>query len=360
MLMVRLKVAILCRFVSIFVDVNTRESRCVTAFKNRSTPFAVAAMATTDVEAGDCPTVSVIVPVRNDAGRLRECLTLLKNQNYPADKYEVIVVNNASEDNVSAILPADSRFRLIYERRRGSYAARNAGVAVATGQILAFTDSDCLPRPDWIRCGVAALGRKSPPDAIGGAVEMIFRNGSHPETGPEYYDALDGLPQQKHFIEEYPFAATANMFVRAASFHAVGAFDSALLSSGDREWGMRLAAAGGVFAYAAEAVVDHPTRSTWQEMTAKALRISRGVAQLEATAPVGSVLYGIIGEGFSACFLYREFLELKPAPRAVLKFTTAAAFFWARTLRISIRLGRLLQRAFPKRLGARKSTFFPQ
>lgn len=306
------------------------------------------------------PKVSVIVPVRDDVDRLRQCLLLLKDQNYPADSYEVIVINNASKDDIRPAIPTETRFKLTYERRRGSYAARNAGVAVATGQILAFTDSDCLPHPDWIRCGVAALGRKSPPDAVGGAVEMIFRNGSHPQTGPEYYDALDGLPQQEHFIEEYPFAATANMFVRAASFHAIGPFDSTLLSSGDREWGVRLAAVGGVFAYAAEAVVEHPTRSTWREMTAKALRISRGVAQLEATAPVGRVLYGIIGEGFSAYFLYREFLTLKPAPRAILKFTTAAAFFWARTLRISIRLGRLVQRALPKRLGTRRSSFFPQ
>src|ERR1041384_5139232 len=93
--------------------------------------------------------VSVIVPVWNDAERLGHCLHALEKQTYPAESYEVIVVDNGSTDSVACLVAAYGRARLVSEQRPGSYAARNTGLNLARGQVIAFTDADCLPAPDW-------------------------------------------------------------------------------------------------------------------------------------------------------------------------------------------------------------------
>jgi glycosyltransferase involved in cell wall biosynthesis len=83
--------------------------------------------------------------------------------------FEIIAVDNASTEDLSGAVPADARIRLIVEPRLGSYAARNRGLSVAGGDILAFTDSDCIPDPDWLTEGVSALVANRHIDMIGGA-----------------------------------------------------------------------------------------------------------------------------------------------------------------------------------------------
>src|SRR5690606_32801495 len=117
----------------------------------------------------------------NDVSALRRCLAALEDQDYPGDLVEVLVVDNASDEDVSAAVPSDPRFQLLQEPRRGSYAARNTGVRAATGEVLAFTDSDCVPRRDWLRRGVETLRSDPRADAIGGAIELFFPHGSHPQ-----------------------------------------------------------------------------------------------------------------------------------------------------------------------------------
>ena len=102
--------------------------------------------------------VSVIVPVYNTAEYVDRCLAALLAQDYPRDRYEVIAVDNGSTD--------DSRRRLLNhpvvvvdEPKRGSYAARNTGIRASTGDVLAFTDSDCAPSTQWLRTIKAALER---------------------------------------------------------------------------------------------------------------------------------------------------------------------------------------------------------
>ena len=80
---------------------------------------------------------------------------------YPADRFDVVVVDNASTEDVAAAVPADERFTLLVEPRRGSYAARNTGLGVARGEVLAFTDADCRPDPDWLTEAVAELRPKA-------------------------------------------------------------------------------------------------------------------------------------------------------------------------------------------------------
>lgn len=93
--------------------------------------------------------VSIIVPTFNSARTIGECVDALLKQNYPADKYEIIIVDDGSNDNTAEILKS---FNIRYHRQdnKGPATARNKGVEMAEGEIVAFTDADCIPDSNWI------------------------------------------------------------------------------------------------------------------------------------------------------------------------------------------------------------------
>lgn len=221
------------------------------------------------------PFVSVIVPVLNDSERLKTCLESIENQTHPPDLYEVIVVDNGSDQSIEPIVAAFSHARATHEGKLSSYAARNKGISLARGDILAFTDSDCIPAPDWIEKGVASLISVPNCGLIGGCIEVFAQNRERP-TMTELYEIVLALPQRK-FIKEYRFAATANMFTFRHVFAKVGTFNPKLKSSGDMEWGQRVYAQGYAVAYASQARVMHPARRSLRELHARNARIAGGL-----------------------------------------------------------------------------------
>src|SRR5262245_61336705 len=118
------------------------------------------------------PFVSVIIPVWNDSHRLKACLQALELQTYPRTLYEVIVVDNASDEPADRVASEFSKARTITEPTQGSYAARNKGISVAKGEILAFTDSDCVPALDWLEKGVSNMTRVPRCGLLAGRVEF--------------------------------------------------------------------------------------------------------------------------------------------------------------------------------------------
>lgn len=220
------------------------------------------------------PLVSVVIPVYDDVAGLTRCVEALLRQTYPRDRLEVLVVDNNSSLDHSVAVPQDPRFTLLTERRRGSYAARNAGVAAATGTVLAFTDADCVPDEHWVERGVQALTQEPVADMVGGGIELFFR-GERPRSGPELYEAHHAFPQRR-YVTTLGFAATANMFTWRSTMERIGPFNAALRSNGDAEWGRRVADAGGVQRYCAEALIRHPARASWSDFAAKVRRIGAG------------------------------------------------------------------------------------
>lgn len=222
------------------------------------------------------PFVSVIIPVYNDAYRLRRCLHALLGQTYSA--FEIIVVDNGSADfsDVQALVAAYPNATLTTESIPGSYAARNAGIACAKGDILAFTDADCLPAADWLACGVAHMLAHPDCGLIAGAIHIFMQNEHHPV---ELYESVMALSQQK-FVAQDHFGATANVFTRPEIFAAVGLFNTELKSSGDVEWGKRVYAAGYRQIYAEDARVNHPARQTFGQLAKQASRHAGGFYQV--------------------------------------------------------------------------------
>lgn len=218
--------------------------------------------------------VSVVVPVYNDAARLGLCLAALEQQSYPANLYEVIVVDNGSDDDLAWVEDEYRHVVLCYEEQAGSYAARNRGISAAKGDVFGFTDSDCIPDSFWIENGVSSLISVPNVGLVGGRVEFFFVNPSKP-TAVELYDSIRNL-QQESFIRKVKYAATANMFTFRKMFESVGFFDASLKSGGDRVWGQKVASSGFRLVYGREAVVRHPARNSFGQLYKKSVRVIGG------------------------------------------------------------------------------------
>lgn len=218
--------------------------------------------------------VSIIIPVYNDSQRLKECLSLLENQTYPKNAYEVIVVDNNSTEDLKSVVAELPQAQYAFESKPGSYSARNKGLDIAKGDILGFTDSDCSPALDWIEKGVAQIRNHPDCGFIAGAINFSFQNPQKP-TPAEIYDSLHFLQQQK-YVKENHYGATANLFTTSQIFDVVGRFNSDLKSGGDREWGERVYQAGYEQIYAVDVAITHPARADFDELNRKLRRVYEG------------------------------------------------------------------------------------
>lgn len=225
--------------------------------------------------------VSVIVPVFQDQLGLEACLAALELQNFPRDEFEVIVVDNGSTPPIHVTSHHTFKLDVVRCASPGSYAARNAGVARAAGRILALTDADCRPRPDWLEEGVKVILQREGRVVVGG--EVLLEHPPH-ETAVSLYQSICGF-QQKENIESKRFSVTANIFVPSNSFAEVGPFDETLFSGGDREWCWRAGEAGITVVFAPLAIVDTDPRSTLGSAITQARRVAAGRRSLIRGAP---------------------------------------------------------------------------
>jgi cellulose synthase/poly-beta-1,6-N-acetylglucosamine synthase-like glycosyltransferase len=190
--------------------------------------------------------VSAIVPARDAAATIGRTLAALAAQEIGAP-YEVIVVDDGSTDDTVAIAERAGG-RVIRGPGAGPGDARNLGVAEAAGELLAFTDADCMPAPGWLAAGVAAL---SEADLVQGAVE--------PEPGVE----MGPFDRSLWVRSESGLYESANLLVRRELFERLGGFEEwiepvAGKSIGEDTWfGWRARRAGARTAFEPRALVHH-------------------------------------------------------------------------------------------------------
>lgn len=215
------------------------------------------------------PTVSVIVPVRDAAGCISRCLEALCAQSWPEDALQVIVVDDGSVDETRGRVRAFP-VELVPTRGVGSpYAARNAGLERARGEIIAFTDADCVPGKDWVARGVARLQAEAA-DLVAGQVRYRC---SEPPRADELFDAIRHVDHERSV--ERGVAMTSNLFVRRAVFDALGPFDASRRSGEDAGFTGRATGAGYALVYAPEALAEKTARrglALWR----KQVRVGRG------------------------------------------------------------------------------------
>jgi glycosyltransferase involved in cell wall biosynthesis len=203
------------------------------------------------------PKVSVVVCAYNAERTMDACLASLAVLNYP--DYEVIVVNDGSRDRTLEIAEGYPFCRIVSQPNKGLSVARNVGAETATGEIVAYTDSDCVVDPDWLAYLVAKM-EASRLAACGGP------NFPPPENRlvPAAVAVAPGGPNHVLLSDEVAeHIAGCNMAFRRDALLGLGGFDPVYRAAGDDVdicW--RFQDAGYVIGFAPAAIVWHFRRNT--------------------------------------------------------------------------------------------------
>ncbi|MEK7763139.1 MAG: glycosyltransferase [Nitrospirota bacterium] len=226
------------------------------------------------------PTVSVIVPVRNGERVLPLCLNAMRSQTYPAECFEVIVVDDESTDTTAQMVEkmaevwrADGhgpRLRVIRKSWGGAGAARNRGVQEACGEVILFTDADCEPTSIWIEEMMKPLADTTIHAVAGG---YLTRQKSRVArlAQAEFEDRYRYVARHK-FVD---IAFTHSAAVRRDAFIQSKGFDERMPNNADDlELSYRLVAGGHPIVFAPKGLVYHQHPATWGEYIRK--KASRG------------------------------------------------------------------------------------
>jgi glycosyltransferase involved in cell wall biosynthesis len=203
------------------------------------------------------PSVSVIVPAYNAKATIDDCVRSLLELRYPADLVELRVVDNGSNDGtIDALTRYGDRIVLMRERKRGAAAARNAGVAGARAEVVAFTDADCVVDPEWLEHLVVPL--QDTRVAVAGGTICARRRGNEIERfGEEIHDHRRAIENLRP-----PYAISMNWASRRELLCELGGFDERFLRGQDVDLSYRAIEAGYELAFAGGAVVYHRNEDT--------------------------------------------------------------------------------------------------
>jgi len=203
------------------------------------------------------PFVSVIVCSYNGASTLAACLESLGKLNYP--DYEVILVDDGSTDDTAYVASQFPAVHYIHQSNQGLSHARNTGAAAAKGEVLVYTDSDCMADVDWLAYLIGTLvsgdyagvgGPNVPPTARNWVQACV----AAAPGGPSHVLLTDTI------AEHIP---GCNMAFHRWAFETVGGFDPEYRKAGDDvDFCWRVQQAGGVIAFSPAAIVWHHRRFT--------------------------------------------------------------------------------------------------
>lgn len=238
-----------------------------------------------DDRIGDCsaigdslPRFSIVIPTRGRASQLAACLRGIARLDYPRDRLEVIVVDDGSDEPPIADVAEAARTMdvMLVERKEngGPGAARNSGIAQASGEYIAFLGDDCEPAPGWLQALVRRFAGCSE-CLIGGQIvnalpSNLFSTASDHLIG-YLYSHYNRDPDRAQFFTPNNMAAPRTRFIESGGFESGWG-----LTGEDRELCDRWLHRGGRLAYAHEAVVRHTHPlglvSFWQQQ----VRYGRG------------------------------------------------------------------------------------
>jgi glycosyltransferase involved in cell wall biosynthesis len=211
------------------------------------------------------PHISVIVPVYNAEKTLSECLQALLVQTVPPLELEIIAVDDGSQDSSREILRRFQKLgvRVLYSEHRGAASARNSGLLLARGEIVLFTDSDCIPEPDWALRMVIGLLVAVREGAINN-IRIAGAKGTYTSQQKEIVARFAQLEYQERyrrlarepyleFVDTYAAAYFREVLVQSSGFNPN--FPGAVVEDAELAW--RLAEQGYRMVFVPEARVRH-------------------------------------------------------------------------------------------------------
>jgi glycosyltransferase involved in cell wall biosynthesis len=225
------------------------------------------------------PDVTVVAPTYcrpHLAGRL---VAALERQTFPRERFDVVIVDNASPDDTSARLQelaaaTPLRLRHLVETTPGPAAARNAGWRASDAPVIAFVDDDCVPEPGWLEAGVHALLA----DARLGVVQG--RTDKPPGTATGDWTLWREIPAASSYFEG------CNIFYRRDALAATGGFDEEIAYYGeDTSLGWAVLEAGWERGFAPDALVYHDLEERGLRYHLKTGLLEQNAARLAARYP---------------------------------------------------------------------------
>ncbi len=174
---------------------------------------------------------SVLIPVLNEAPYIKLCLDAIQHQQIERERFEIIVIDNGSTDGTLDAVRAYPDVILLHEPKPDPYLARNRGIAVARGEIIAFTDGDCRASASWLE----AFKR-----TFDDGADIAIGRLAHPPSSSFWLDRyVDYYDTKTRWVFERPdhevlYAHAGNMAARAEVFKKIGRF-AELPVAGDTE-----------------------------------------------------------------------------------------------------------------------------
>jgi GT2 family glycosyltransferase len=263
--------------------------------------------------------ISVVVPTKDRPAQLANCVEALGRLDYPREQLEVIVVDDGGRHDlepVCASAPPGLSVSLVRREPGGAAAARNTGAGTATGELLAFTDDDCLPERGWLRELTAALAR-APGAGCGGRTLNALPANPYAEASAYIqelvYAHYNANPDAARFF------ASNNLAVPRDAFHELGGFDAERFprASEDRDFCDRWLAAGRSLVYAPGAVVGHARDLDLSGFARQHVAYGRGAARFHRARAARDS--GRMRDDMSFHLnrsLWRRTLALRPAGKA--------------------------------------------
>ncbi|NET60616.1 MAG: glycosyltransferase [Symploca sp. SIO2E6] len=269
------------------------------------------------------PTISVIIPAYNAENTIKETINSVLKQTFT--DFELLVINDGSQDSTLEVISSvsDSRIRVFSYSNAGVCAARNRGIAEATGEYLSFIDADDLWTPDKLEAQLAAL-QANPEAAVAYSWTdwidesgQFLRPGSHIKSNGNVYSEL----LFRDFV-----ASGSNPLIRKEALTQVGGFDESLTPAADWEMWLRLAAKYEFVNVPAAQILyrvspNSMSANIWQMETESLEIIDRAFAQ--GSESLQNLKKQVLGERYK--YLTLKAVEGKLERKRGL---SAARFFW--------------------------------
>lgn len=205
------------------------------------------------------PTFSVVIPAYGRPDRLAACLRALRAQTLPRERFEVIVCDDGSPEALAPMVEpfrSDLDLTVITQPNAGPAAARNRGARQARGAVLAFTDDDCTPAPDWL-ARLDERVTRLPDTLIGGAITNLLVSDPYATATQLVMDFV--YRAHEHDVTSVKLFSTSNLAVPAQRFRELGGFDESFATAAgeDYDFCARWHHAGYASVLAPEVVVGH-------------------------------------------------------------------------------------------------------
>lgn len=260
-------------------------------------------------------TVTVVVPTRARPQSLARCLAALERQTLDRCRFDVVVVVDGEGARATERLLAGTRVRVTVLRQdhAGPAAARNLGASQARGDVLAFTDDDCVPDPGWLDALVSAVG--SGMRLVGGRTTTASGVTPYATASQVLLEYLHSASTSRHGAP--PFLTSNNLALSRAAFDLLGGFDTSFTRAGgeDRDLCDRWTAAGGALVVEAAAVVRHAPSLGAGAFVRQHVAYGRGACRVHRSRLERGEQRALEGPGFYVGMVLHPFARM-PARRA--------------------------------------------